>query len=133
MTPTCAASSSLVKMILSATDFAENARYRQIDARLAHRARENQMHFIGPIGSGGFEEAFELVELHRVFGASAGGVDENEFVVAHCRDGFAQFIGGIYRANFAAKDLGVFAELIDGGDAESIERDQTRRGAARGA
>jgi hypothetical protein len=119
-TPTWAASSSLVKIILSART-SEIGLMARSGIRLAGGAGEDQMHFIR---LGGGEQALELVELHRVVGASAGGVDQDEIAIAHGPIASRRSSGRTHDAKRRADDVGVF-ELIDGGDAVGVERDQS--------
>src|ERR1051326_816863 len=77
------------------------------------------------IGSSGGEEGLELIELQCVVGTAAGGVDQNEVAIGHGGDGIAQVLRTGNDSQRRADDVGVFLELIDGGDSVGVNRDQT--------
>src|SRR4051812_29136639 len=56
--------------------------------------------------------------------ASPGGVDQDKVALVHAFDGGRQVFRGIHDLQWRAEDVGVFLQLIDGGDAEGVDGDQ---------
>ena len=84
-------------------------------------AGEDEMDFRGLAGG---DELGELIKFELVGVGAAGGVDENGITVGHFLHGGREFGGREDDFQRHANDVGVGAELIDGGDAVGVDGDE---------
>ena len=117
--PKVSASSSLVTIILLAPSEPNRVRTFPAHRRLAV-AETSRCTSSAPRG----QERAKLVEPRLVVLAAPGRVDEDHVDVGHAVDGLVKLAGGADDPQRHLDDLGVGPELLDGGDAVRVERDQ---------